>query len=167
MSAGLLCSASAILRGTEPVSALTQELFILLCSLIFFSSRISSVVISRWHCLTELELGPALAHMWGPGTWEAIIAFAEHWSWLSRWLTARSVASFFHDFLNTTIWLALFDRTWTRASTSPHVRAWHMGSNYSVCRALELTDSDSQVSGFFFHDFLKIQKKRRPHKRLF
>ena len=31
-----LCSASAILRGTEPISALTRALFILLCSLCFF-----------------------------------------------------------------------------------------------------------------------------------
>ena len=32
----ILCSASAIFRGTEPVSALTRALFILLCSLYFF-----------------------------------------------------------------------------------------------------------------------------------
>ena len=47
MSAKSFCPASAILRGTEPVSALTRALFILLRSLYFFS-WISSVAISRW-----------------------------------------------------------------------------------------------------------------------
>ena len=39
--------------------------------------------------------------------------------------------------LNTTIWLPLFWRTWTRAwaSTCPHVWAWHMGRDYSYRRA--------------------------------
>ena len=36
MSAETLCSAPAILRGTEPVSALTLRLFLLLRSLYFF-----------------------------------------------------------------------------------------------------------------------------------
>ena len=36
-SAKTLCHASAILRGTEPVNALTRALFILLRSLNFFS----------------------------------------------------------------------------------------------------------------------------------
>ena len=48
----------------------------------------------------------------------------------------------------TTNWLPLFWRTWTQAlaSTRPHVLAWHMGRDYSYCRASELTDC--QVSGF-------------------
>ena len=37
MCAETICSASAILRGTEPVSALTHMLFMLLCSLIVYS----------------------------------------------------------------------------------------------------------------------------------
>ena len=61
--------------------------------------------------------------------------------------------------LNTTIWLALFWRTWTRAraSTRPHVLAWHMGRDYSNCRASELTDH--QVSGFVFSWFLENTEK--------
>ena len=57
--------------------------------------------------------------------------------------------------LNTTIQLALFWRTWTRARarTRPHMLAWHMGRDYSDCRASELTDS--QVSGFVFSWFLE------------
>ena len=45
----------------------------------------------------ELELwpGPALGHMCWPGTWPEIIAIIEPQSWL----TTRSVASFFPDFL--------------------------------------------------------------------
>ena len=69
--------------------------------------------------------------------------------------------------LNTTIQLALFWRTWTRARpgarTRPHVLAWHMGRYYCYCRASEPTDR--QVSGFVFSwssDFLKIQEKWRP-----
>ena len=52
--------------------------------------------------------------------------------------------------LNTTIQLALFWRTWTRAlaSTRPHVLAWHVGRDYSYCGALELTGR--QVRGFVF-----------------
>ena len=46
MSAETLCQPMAILHGTEPVSALTRKLFILLHSLFFFS-WISSVAISR------------------------------------------------------------------------------------------------------------------------
>ena len=61
--------------------------------------------------------------------------------------------------LNTTIRLPLFWRTWTqaRARTRPHVLAWHMGRDYSYCRASELTDR--QVSGFFF--FLISRKYRK------
>ena len=50
-SAETLCSASAILRGTEPVSALTRALFTLSRSLWFFSSWILSVTISRWQTI--------------------------------------------------------------------------------------------------------------------
>ena len=41
------CSAAAVLRGTEPVSALTRVLFILLRSLQCFFSWIWSVAISH------------------------------------------------------------------------------------------------------------------------
>ena len=69
--------------------------------------------------------------------------------------------------LDTTIWLPLFWRTWTRAwaSTRPHVRAWHMGRDCSDCRASELTIR--QVSGFVYSWFLENTEKRRPSKRLF
>ena len=58
--------------------------------------------------------------------------------------------------------LPLFWRTWTwaRASTCPQVLAWHMGRDYSYCRALELTDH--QVSGFVYSWFLENAEKRRP-----
>ena len=42
-----LCSAAALLRGTEPVSALTHALFTLVLSVLFFFSWISSVAISH------------------------------------------------------------------------------------------------------------------------
>ena len=121
MSAEMPCCASAILRSTEPVSALTHTLFKLLRSLYF--------------------------------------VFRGLRQWRSR---ADRVVN-----LNTTIWLPLFWRTWTRAraNTRPHVLTWHMGRDYSYCRASELTDS--QVSGFVYSWFLEIQKRRRPHKRLF
>ena len=47
----------------------------------------------------ELELGPgpALSHMCWPGTWTEIIAIVKNQSCL--WLTVRSVASIFPDFL--------------------------------------------------------------------
>ena len=63
--------------------------------------------------------------------------------------------------LNTTIRLPLFWRTWTRAraSTRPHVLAWHMGRDYSYCRASELTDC--QVSGFVFSWFLENSEKAK------
>ena len=63
--------------------------------------------------------------------------------------------------LNMTIRLALFWRTWTRARarTRPHVLAWHMGRDYSDCRASELTDR--QVSGFVFSWFLENTEKRK------
>ena len=121
MSAETLCSASAILRGTEPVSALTRALV---------------------YCCTLQNF--------------LLLGFCQ---WRSR---ADRVVN-----LNTTIWLPLFWRTWTRAraSTRPHVLAWHMGRDYSDCRASELTDR--QVSGFVFSWFLKkIQKNLRPHERL-
>ena len=110
ISAEMLCSASAILRGTESVSAMTLALFILL------------------QCCTLYNF--------------FFLGFRQ---WLSR---ADRVVN-----LNTTIWLPLFWRTWTRAraSTRPHVLAWHMGRDYSYCRASELTDS--QVSGFIFSWF--------------
>ena len=80
ISAEMLCSASAILRGTESVSAMTLALFILLqcCTLYNFFflgfrqwlSRADRVVNlnSDSHCFGELELGPwpALAHMCWP-----------------------------------------------------------------------------------------------------
>ena len=115
MSAETLCSASAILRGTEPVSAPTRALFILL------------------HSLKKNSLG-----------------FRQ---WRSR---ADRVVN-----LNTTIRLPLFWRTWTRARarTRPHVRAWHMGRDYSNCRASELTDR--QVSGFVFSRFLENTEKTK------
>ena len=69
---------------------------------------------------------------------------------------------------NTTIQLALFWRTWTRAlatgSTRPHVLAWHMGRDYSYCRVVELT---ARSVASFFPDFSKIRKNWRPSKRLF
>ena len=63
--------------------------------------------------------------------------------------------------LNTTIQLPLFWRTWTRAraSTRPHVRARHMGSDYSYCRALKLTDR--KVSGFVYFSFLENTEKTK------
>ena len=78
-----LCLPLAILRGTEPISALTYVLFILLCSLYFFSSWISSVAISPWQgfnsehehltstVLEHLESGqgPGLGQMCWPGAW--------------------------------------------------------------------------------------------------
>ena len=73
--------------------------------------------------------------------------------------------------LNTTIWLPLLWRTWTRARarTCPHVLAWHIGRDYSDCRASELTDRrvTARSVASFFPDFSKIQKKQRPRKRLF
>ena len=110
MSAESHFSASAILRGSEPVSALTQS-FLYCCSLynLFFlgfrqrlsrSDRVVNLFTqpSNFHCFGELELGsgPALGH-------SGIVA---------------------------------------------HVRAWHMGRDYSYCRTSELTDC--QVSGFVF-----------------
>ena len=61
--------------------------------------------------------------------------------------------------LNTTIRFPLFWRTWTRARarTLPHGRAWHMGRNYSDCRASELTDR--QVSSFVYSWFLESTEK--------
>ena len=71
--------------------------------------------------------------------------------------------------LNTTIRLPLFWRTWTRAQAStpsrPHVLAWHMGRDYSNCRASELTDL--QVSGFVFSWFLKNTEKTRASSETF
>ena len=69
--------------------------------------------------------------------------------------------------LNTTIRLPLFWRTWTRARarTRPHVRAWHMGRDYSNCRASELTDC--QVSGFVFSWFLENTEKTKALVRDF
>ena len=69
--------------------------------------------------------------------------------------------------LNTTIRLPLFWRTWTRARarTRPHVLAWHMGRDYSYCRASELTDS--QVSGFVFSWFLENTEKTKASQETF
>ena len=55
---------------------------------------------------------------------------------------------------NMNIWLPMFGSTWSqaRASTSPHVLAWHMGRDYSNWRASELTDH--QVSGLVFAGLL-------------
>ena len=63
--------------------------------------------------------------------------------------------------LNTTIRLPLFWRTWTwgRASTRPHVRARHMGRDYSYCRASALTDS--KVSGFIYSWILENTGKTK------
>ena len=64
-----------------------------------------------------------------------------------------------------TIWLPLFWRTWSRAraSTRPHVQAWHMGRHYSNCRASELTDR--QVSGFIFSWFLENTEKMKASSK--
>ena len=69
--------------------------------------------------------------------------------------------------LNTTIRLPLFWRTWTRAraSTRPHVLAWHMGRDYSDCRASELTDR--QVSGFVYSWFLENTEKTKASSEAF
>ena len=69
--------------------------------------------------------------------------------------------------LNTTIRLALFWRTWTRARahTRPHVLAWHMGRDYSDSRASELTDR--QVSGFVYSWFLENTEKTKALKENF
>ena len=49
---------------------------------------------SDFHCFGELELGPwpALAHMWGPGTWAEIISIAEP---QSRQITLLDFAGIF------------------------------------------------------------------------
>ena len=69
--------------------------------------------------------------------------------------------------LNTTIWLALFWRTWSRARarTRWHVRAWHMCRDYGDCRASELTDR--HVSGFVFFWFLENTEKMKASKETF
>ena len=104
------------------------------------------------------------------------VALSQSVHWHARFYIAALSIIFFLGFrqwqsradrvvnLNTTIRLPLFWRTWTwaLASSRPHVLAWHMGRYCSDCRA-----SDSQISGFGFPDISKIQKKRRPHKRLF
>ena len=89
----------------------------------------------------------------------SLLGFRQQWSRADRVIN-----------LNTTIQNPLFWRTWTRpsefhclgeleASTSPHVQAWHMGRDYSYCRASELTDL--QVSGIFFFWFLKNTEKTK------
>ena len=67
----------------------------------------------------------------------------------------------------TTNWLPLFWRTWTQAlaSTRPHVQAWHMGRDYSYCRASELTDC--QVSGFVFSWLLENTEKTKALQETF
>ena len=64
--------------------------------------------------------------------------------------------------LYTTIWLPLVWRTWTwaRASTRPHVQAWHTGRDYSDCTArLSSELTDRQVSGFVYSWFLENTEK--------
>ena len=73
MSAEALCSASAVLCGTEPVSALTQALFILLCSLyIYFLG------FSQWQSHADRVVN--LAQMCRPDTQAEIIAIVDPWS---------------------------------------------------------------------------------------
>ena len=83
--------------------------------------------------------------------------------WFRQW---RSCADRVVN-LNTTTWLPLFGRTWAwaRASTHPHVLAWHMGRDYSDCRASELTDR--QVSGFIFSWFLENTEKTKVSQETF
>ena len=124
-------AALVILRGTEPVSAvsaLTRALLILLYLFFFYFISSEPLAISRWQsCKINVNL-------------------------------------------KTTIGLPLFWRTWTRAArararTRPHVLAWHMGSDYSDCRALELTDS--QVSGFVHFWFLENTEKMNSPEETF
>ena len=101
----------AILRGTEPVIALTRVLFIFLRSLYFFFLDFVSgdlaltgmFILTRpsdFHCFGKLELGrwPTLALMCasGPGRWAEItsIAIVEP---RSRRLTDRQVSGFVYS----------------------------------------------------------------------
>ena len=63
--------------------------------------------------------------------------------------------------LKTTIQPPLFWRTWSRARacTCPHVLAWHMGRDYSDCRASELTDCHVSGFVFFWNDNITIFTK--------
>ena len=111
--------------------------------------------------------------------WWFCVALSPSVHWHTRFYIAALSIIFFVGFLqwrsradrvvnlNTTISLPLFWRTWTRAlaQTRPHLWSWHMGRDYSYCRASELTDC--QISVFCFSWFLEKKKKGRPHQRLF
>ena len=87
-----------------------------------------------------------------------IILFCQWWSSADRVVNLKKTIM---------IRFPLFWRTWTRAraSTCPHVLAWHMGRDYSYCRASELTDS--QVSGFVFSWFLENTEKTKASQETF
>ena len=56
------------------------------------------------------------------------------------WISSVAISRWRVVSLYTTIWLPIIWRTGarSRASPRPHVLAWHMGRDYSDCRALEL-----------------------------
>ena len=104
MSAETLCSASAILRGTEPVSALTRAL-VYCCTLQNFLLLGFCQWRSRADRVVNLSMTIRLQLFWR--TWARarastrphVLAWQMGREYERRsWLTARSVASFFPDF---------------------------------------------------------------------
>ena len=120
---------------------------------VWFYRRVLKLLAAPWPFCVALSLP---AH-WHARFYIAALSVIFFWFGFRQWRSSTDrVVN-----LNTTIQLPLFWRSWTRAraSTHPHVRAWHMGRDCSDYRASELTDS--QVSGLVFSWFLENTEKTR------